>query len=348
LDGGAGIDTASYDDGTVGITANLATGVGSGGDAQSDTLTGIENLSGSQGNDTLVGNTGANALQGSNGDDVLRGGAGADALDGGGGTDTASYFDSSVGIAVNLAAVTATGGDAQGDTLTAIENLSGSQGNDTLTGSAGANVLQGWSGDDVLRGGAGADTLDGGAGTDTASYFESSLGISVSLVTGKGAGGDAQGDSLIGIENLSGSQSNDGLEGDAGNNVLQGWGGNDALVGGAGKDTLTGGAGADRFYFMAIAESLVGDNADRITDLNRAEADRIDLHLIDANTVVAGDQAFTFIGTGLYTGVAGQLRYTLTAAGAITFAGDIDGDKASDFHIQLTGATDLIETDFVL
>ncbi|MGK9169198.1 M10 family metallopeptidase C-terminal domain-containing protein [Inquilinus limosus] len=347
LDGGAGIDTAGYDFASTGVTVDLSTGKGTAGEALGDILVGIENLVGGQGNDTLTGDAGANVLQGGNGDDVMRGGAGADRLDGGNSTDTASYFTSNIGVIVNLAAGTASGGDAQGDVLISIENLSGSQGSDQLTGDAWANTLQGWNGNDTLRGGAGTDVLDGGAGTDTASYVESSAGISVSLVTGKGAGGEAQGDTLTGIENLSGGLGNDGLEGNAGNNVLQGWGGNDALVGGAGKDTLTGGTGADRFYFMAVTDSVVGANADRITDFNRAEGDRIDLHLMDANTTVAGDQAFTFIGTGLYTGVAGQLRYAIVD-GVTTIAGDINGDKVSDFHIQLTGTISLMVSDIVL
>ena len=104
---------------------------------------------------------------------MLRGGAGADVMDGGAGTDTASYYDSAVGITVSLAGGTGVGGDAQGDTLIGIENINGGQGSDSLVGNAGANTLQGWNGDDVLRGGAGADALDGGAGSDTASYYDS-------------------------------------------------------------------------------------------------------------------------------------------------------------------------------
>ncbi|OWJ65188.1 hypothetical protein BWR60_21065 [Inquilinus limosus] len=290
------------------------------------------------GNDSLLGEAG---------NDVLRGGAGADILNGGAGIDTASYYESSTGISVNLATGTGTGGDAQGDTLIGIENLSGSQGNDTLVGNSGANTLQGWNGDDVLRGGAGADILNGGNGVDTANYGDSTAAISVSLLTGTGSGGDAAGDTLTAIENLSGGQGNDGLAGNAGANTLQGWNGNDSLVGGGGKDTLTGGSGTDRFYYMALSDSVVGANADLITDFRHAQADRIDLSAIDASTSVAGNQAFTFIGTGLYTGVAGQLRYS-SSGGVTIVAGDVNGDKVSDFHIQLTGTIALVAADFVL
>ncbi|WP_221939022.1 hypothetical protein, partial [Mycobacterium sp. KBS0706] len=69
---------------------------------------------------------------------------------------------------------------------------------------------------------------------------------------------------------------------------------------------------------------------------------------IDANTGVAGDQAFTFIGAGLFTGVAGQLRAANTSPGVTTIAGDVNGDGVSDFHIQLTGNLALVAADFVL
>ncbi|MGL4960309.1 MAG: calcium-binding protein [Inquilinus sp.] len=239
---------------------------------------------------------------------------------------------------------------AGADTMTGSQQhdtLLGLGGDDVLSGLGGNDSLLGGDGNDVLRGGAGADTLDGGAGTDTASYYTSSIGIAVDLSTGKGSGGEAQGDILIGIENVSGSQTDDSIIGTTGANVLQGWNGNDILLGGRGADTLTGGAGADRFQYFGAIHSLTGAGADRITDFSHAQGDRIDLSPMDASTTVAGNQAFSFIGAGLYTGVAGQLRYSVVG-GVTTIAGDINGDKASDFHIQLTGAVNLVAGDFVL
>ena len=99
--------------------------------------------------------------------------------------------------------------------------------------------------------------------------------------------------------------------------------------------------------FTAASHSAVGANADRITDFSHAQGDRIDLAAIDANAGVAGDQAFSFIGSGLYTGVAGQLRYAV-AGSTTTIAGDLNGDSVSDFHIVLTGAIGLVAADFVL
>ena len=91
-------------------------------------------------------------------------------------------------------------------------------------------MLIGNSGANVLIGGAGADTLDGAGGTDTASYVTSASGVVVSLATGIGSGGDAEGDHLSNIERLIGSNFDDTLEGNAGNNKL---------VGGAGIDTVS-------------------------------------------------------------------------------------------------------------
>ena len=153
---------------------------------------------------------------------------------------------------------------------------------------------------------------------------------------------------LTGIEGLSGSNlAKDILAGDAGANVLRGWGGDDALTGAGGKDTLLGGAGADRFIYGSAADSAVGAGADVIHDFSRAQGDRIDLSAIDASIGAAGNQAFTFIGTALYTGVAGQLRFHSDGA-VTTIAGDVNGDGVSDFHIQLTGAIGVVAGDFVL
>jgi len=163
LSGGAGIDTANYSDSTAGVTVSLNGTTGIGGTAAGDTLVGIENITGSDFADSLTGDAGNNVLTGGAGNDTLAGGTGADSLFGGSGTDTADYSGQSGGITVDLVA----GTSSDGDTLTSIENVIGTNGQDVLTGNGVANVLTGAGGVDVLNGGGGNDTLFGGLGNDT-------------------------------------------------------------------------------------------------------------------------------------------------------------------------------------
>ena len=246
INGGAGTDTVSYFYSTAAVRVSLVAGASNtGGSAQGDVLSNIENLEGSDFNDTLTGDGNNNKFWG---------GAGADTINGGAGTDTASYFYSTDGVGVSLmAGASNSGGEAQGDVLSNIENLEGSDFGDTLTGNASNNVLTGRAGDDWLYGRGGADTLDGGDGFDWSSYFYSTTGVNVSLVAGAtNTGGEAAGDVLTNIENLDGSNLADTLTGDAGDNWLEGEGGADTLNGGAGIDT------ASYFYSTSLVQvSLV-------------------------------------------------------------------------------------------
>ena len=247
IDGDAGSDTAAYTGSDAAVTVNLSNGTATGGDAQGDSFTSIENLTGSAFDDTLIGDTA---------DNVLEGAGGGDTLDGGDGADTASWAASDAAISVDLSAGTNTGGHAAGDTLTSIENLLGSRYSDVLTGDAGSNRLAGSAGNDRLEGRAGADTLVGGHGLDTASYAASAVAVTVNLETGAASGGDATGDTLDSIEYLSGSAFDDTLTGNAGNNVLSGRAGADALDGGEGIDTASY-AGSDSRVDVRLSGTVV-------------------------------------------------------------------------------------------
>jgi Ca2+-binding RTX toxin-like protein len=219
LNGGGGSDWADYRFSGP-VTANLAAGTGSGNEAQGDTYISIENLRGSNFNDTLIGDNNNNSL---------RGAQGADVLNGGGGNDTADYNGAGGAVTVNLSTGVGSGSDAQGDTYISIERVRGSAHNDTLIGDSNNNFLEG---------GAGADTLNGGGGdNDYASYDNATAGVTASLATPGTNTGDAFGDSYIDIRSLIGSDHNDTLIGDAQSNYLRGQGGADVLDGGAGNDT---------------------------------------------------------------------------------------------------------------
>lgn len=240
LDGRDGKDTAAYTGSNAAVTINLETGTTTGGHAEGDTLINIENLIGSAHNDTLTGETN---------DNILEGRMGADRLDGRAGLDTASYTGSNAAVTVNLETNTATGGHAEGDTLTNIENLTGSPYHDVLTGNTYNNRLDGGGGNDTLEGGSGADHLDGGAGIDWVDYTESNAAVVVTLRNdGAEKGGHAEGDVIIEIENVLGSNYNDVLGGNSGANRLVGGSGNDGLWGSSGDDVLEGGIGADRLH----------------------------------------------------------------------------------------------------
>src|SRR5205085_420956 len=151
LNGGDGTDTADYSNASAAVAVIMPAPAFNGGEAAGDTYFSIENLRGSAFNDVLVGDAGVNTLECGNGDDFLQGGTGGDALGGGAGTDTADYTLSAAGVTVNLATGVGTGSDAQGDTYTSIENVTGSAFNDTFVSKDGvANAFNGNGGSDTV------------------------------------------------------------------------------------------------------------------------------------------------------------------------------------------------------
>jgi Ca2+-binding RTX toxin-like protein len=197
LDGGDGADQISGGDGDDTIFGQAGADLLYGGFGN-DTLNGgteDDRIFGDDGNDALYGDAGSEGvraagseswrgftqaglsggvgddmLDGGDGDDYLDGGAGADQLIGGAGFDGVDYSGSDAAVTVNLATGTASGGTAQGDTLSGIELVQGSAHDDIITGSANFDfieVIYGGDGNDTIFGGAGNDYLFGGAGNDT-------------------------------------------------------------------------------------------------------------------------------------------------------------------------------------
>lgn len=149
------------------------------------------------------------------------------------------------------------------------DDITGNGADNVLAGGAGADSLDGGAGDDWLVGGRGADVIEGGAGIDRVSYAGSGLGVRVDLGTGTGTRGQATGDVLSGVENVTGSGFADRITGDGGANQLVGGEGDDTLTGAGGNDRLNGGAGADVFAFD------LGFGIDRVADFGAG--DRIGL-----------------------------------------------------------------------
>ena len=303
LDGGTGDDTADYAASDGAMTIALASGAASGGHAEGDTLVGIENVVGSDfgdtisgsaaenrlfggsGDDSLSGEGASDRLDGGDGDDRLFGGGGGDVLAGGAGVDTADYTDAEGGVFVRLWKGIGEWA-ASGDVLVEIEDVAGSAFDDALGGDAGDNRLFGRAGDDLvsgnggddrLSGGLGADKIVGGEGRDTADYSAAQDGVFVRLWAGVGLWGEAEGDTLVSVEDLLGSAFADVLAGDGADNRLEGGDGDDLLAGHGGNDTLVGGAGADVFMF--------GRNPGGDVILDFEASDQLDFRLAaDLNT----------------------------------------------------------------
>ncbi len=341
-----------------------------------------------------------NTLNGGGGDDVFIGGGGADVIDGGADEDSVFYVQSDAGVTVDLNSATAqSGGYAQGDVLSNIENVIGSQFDDVITGDSGNNVLIGLNGADMLLGGDGddvlvggfaaedptdpngpsadgaKDTLDGGAGADTLisqagedeilnfeqgidtaftggsedflkiapfdpslpgppvnsfilggdgfdavdySNFGSGIAITLAALTtpdpNLGAIGfeiNASGGTLAlySVEGLTGSAGDDlidftiagddgsigyAIDGGDGADTIIGGAGDDVILGSIGLDTLTGGAGADTFVISsadidattAVQNDIGRRHFDRVYVITDSDAD--DRLVLDGLTLLGG------------------------------------------------------------
>ena len=314
-----------------GVAVNLATGMGTAGEAMGDTLANIELVWGSEFADTFIASNGA------------------DIIEGDGGSDTVSYEASEMGVTVDLSSApqhTTVSGDtlmfpadgdpatvtdpasglagvpailetpsdpegednpntngARGDKLRSIENLTGSSQKDSLTGDANPNVLMGMGEADTLTGGAGDDTLDGGAGDDT----------------------------------LNGDGDADTLSGGAGDDTLDGGAGDDTLTGGAGDDDLSGGLGVgdDTFVFSTA------DSGDSDAILDWIVGDKIDLSAFDLTPEqVIG--TITLRGTGVDAYVV--INLTDFGGGRITIDDISDLDTLDSDSLESYNTLGVIDT----
>ncbi len=291
------------------------------------------------GNDKFYGGAVAETVRDGNGGDIYRFGGGDDRyvatgafanldsydlIDGGAGL--LDFYDVSAaltaGVIINL--------DTVGHTETS-----------TGIGSAAAAASRAY-GTDI----AGQPPSSVTAPYDTVTNFERVLGTQFAdVIFGSGFANE-----------LAGNAADDHLWGYGGNDQLNGGAGADAIIGGAGADTLAGGTGDDTFWYIAASDSgITLATRDLIVDFaGGAGGDVIDLSKIDANSKVAGNDAFKFVGTNVaWGGKAGELRAVWSAIGQI-IEGDINGDKIADFSIDTIDVGHTIElskvngVDFVL
>jgi serralysin len=348
---------------------------------------GANRLYGLAGDDRLYGNAGNDVLDGGLGADAMYGGIGNDTYTvddthdaafetAGEGTDR---VNASVSYALrdNVEVLTLYGTAQVGRGNDIANTIGGTDGANKLYGEGGNDRLFGLDGNDRLDGGTGGDAMRGGEGNDTyyadngrdAAIEEAGGGIDTVystvnvnlranvenlIFTGSGTingTGNAEANRMTGNDAgnvLAGLGGEDVLRGMGGTDVVRGGDGNDWLEGGAARDRLEGGAGADLFAFSdGDFGGLTGSSADQITDFSSAEHDRIRLDGVDASSVAANDQAFAFVGTDAFHGVAGELRYE-QISGNTYVQGDTDGDGVADFWIRLDGTHTLSSGDFVL
>jgi Ca2+-binding RTX toxin-like protein len=383
LYGGTGGDFADYSQAGASVVVDLSSNTASNdGDGGTDEIYEIENIIGSDNSgagDTLIGDNSVNTIIGLAGDDTLSGGAGddtllggdgddyfsrdagSDSINGGNGSDTMDYSvgDNGTGIIVDLAdganATVTIDGGADNDQLKNIENIIGTDGQDTIYGNADSNYFEGGNDDDTLKGEAGTDTLYGGNGDDTLNG-----GIDGDLLYGEagqdtlkgGDGGDkiyggteddrilggTGDDSLYGQEGsdyilggtnndfIDGGDAVDKLFGQDGDDTLHGGDGGDTLNGGNGDDTLKGEAGADTFYAGAGADRIIGGNGAGEIDVlyfTDLTVEGVDLDL-DLSQAVSNAETDTISGIELY--YMSNLDDTLTGSNAADTVYGNNGD----------------------
>nr|WP_321265544.1 calcium-binding protein [uncultured Sulfurimonas sp.] len=257
------------------------------GSAYNDSIYGNDEkniISGLEGSDTLDGRGGGDELYGGAGNDTLYSGSGDDTIDGGDDADAVNYQNALNGVVVRLDKPDGADHDDYStgygdDTLLNIEDVTGSNHNDTIYGNSGTNYIMGMDGDDDIIAGRGYDFIDGGDGSDWISYYspdypnratnstymEDIQGITVTMgsdfVMVKETSTDRLIDLIKDVEEVSGTTGNDYIWGLAsnsattavdekfwgheGNDNLRGWAGNDELYGGADDDYLLSGRGVD-------------------------------------------------------------------------------------------------------
>jgi Ca2+-binding RTX toxin-like protein len=313
-------------------------------------------IRGGTGRDIIYGGTGNDVLLGESGGDVLVGGLGADVLNGGAGIDRAAYDGAASGVRADLQFANLNTGEAAGDSYVSIENMSGSNFGDNLRGNAGSNTIWGQNGNDLIYGRNGGDVLNGGKGNDRLyggngnDRLEGNNGND-SL---SGGSGNDRLNGGNGLDQLNGGAGNDVLNGGNNGDGLNGGAGNDRLIGGNSRDTLDGGAGDDVFVFNSTAESS-GLGADIIEGFDAPgsfiaagpgdiDTDRIDVSAIDANTGVAGNQSFEFIGEATAAEAFAEgpgVLWVENVGSETNVYGNVDGDAFAELRIRIQdGATD--------
>ena len=339
LSGGADddyIDGGNDQDTIYGGSGNDSLNAGSG----NDTIygeDGNDTINGQSGNNYLFGGSGADTITGGSGNDTIAGGAGDDVINGGSGIDVIDLSGAASAVTIDFSSsytISINDLNLGNDTVSNIEGVLGSAGDDSMTGGANA---------DVFGGGLGDDTLDGGDGVDTLDFSQSTSAINFSIATNIGAvvtvaDGLGGTDSVTNFENVTGGSAADTFTGDDNANVISGNAGNDTLTDGGGQDTLYGGDGDDTFIISGTnntaTESVYGGSGMDIIDLSAMTTG-----FTAAWFYVSDDRIFD-----IYTTEGGRIRYS-NLEGIIGGTGNDTLRANTNFDVYIDGndGNDLVD-----
>jgi Ca2+-binding RTX toxin-like protein len=347
LDGAVGIDIQSGGNGNDIYYADNPLdqvfeqpGLGTGNDTVISTVdflipTNVENLI-LQGNASNgMGNAVANVITGNARNNTLIGGSGADLMIGLGGDDT--YGVDNANDVCDESSVGSGGFDVVESSVTY------SLGNNVealrLMGGGNLNGTGG-TGDNTLFANLGNNTLDGGGGTDTVSYrYGATRGVAVNLsvATAQNTGGSGS-DTLVAIENLTGSMFGDTLTGNVSANKVDGGGGDDILNGGGGNDTLIGGLGNDTYVLSAATGYTLVENGGQGTDTAQAAVS----FNLSASVMFANVENLTLVGANPINGIGNSASNIITGNDAANTLAGGNGNDLLDGRLgvdQLSGGS---------
>ena len=303
-----------------------------------DTIQGAtdtEQVQGLDGNDSITAGNGLDLVSDGAGDDTLAlgagadtviGGAGADSINGGAATDTITFAATAAAVGVDLGTGNGTAGDALGDVYLNIENVIGSNFDDTISGNDG---------DDEIDGGLGTDLLVETSDVDFTLTDASLTGLGTDMLTS------------IELAQLTGGASDNTIDASAfnGQTTLFGLGGGDTLTGGTDSDSLSGGTGDDEINGGAGDDTLLNEIGNDL--LNGDTGDDVIAAGTGDDVVMGGDDddqiTITYVGGNVTVDAGMGSDLVIVDDSGLGLAGsvDIDGGDGIDafYAAPLLGGT---------
>ena len=341
----------------------VAAGTARDGFGDTDTLIGMEGARGTNEIDVMVGGAADDVFQGFGGNDTITGGAGA---------EDAVRYDAEFleggkdGVIVNLSATTqnatiAAGNfnvaanqarDASGatDTLSGIEVVRGTRLADAFFGRAADEIFQGLNGNDLINGGGGSDWVSYGADIFAREESQSVVSVTVDLAAGTAIDSFGNSDTLVSIENASGTHLGDKLTGSGGDNIFRGLKGNDLIDGAAGSDTVDYSRDEQNGALTAFADGATGVivNLTGSSITGTVSGSKAGSYLVAANSARDGF-GDTDTLTGIESAIGTRFNDTLVGSNQVNFLTGGDGNDVMNGGLAddlLDGGTGIDTADY--